>query len=112
MKAMQQERRNEMKNVMNTAWTIARQTGETFGTCLKKAWANTKLRSALKAGVVRFTFKKKDGSVREAVGTLRDLDYQARTDRRSGNPTLQVYYDLEKEAFRCFKKANLITVAI
>lgn len=109
---MQQERRNEMKNIMNTAWTIARQTGETFGTCLRKAWANTKLRSALKAGVVRFTFKKKDGSVREAVGTLRDLDYQARTDRRSANPTLQVYYDLEKEAFRCFKKANLIAVAI
>ena len=101
-----------MKNIMNTAWTIARQTGETFGTCLRKAWANTKLRSALKAGVVRFTFKKKDGSVREAVGTLHDLDYQARTDRRSANPTLQVYYDLEKEAFRCFKKANLIAVAI
>lgn len=101
-----------MRNIMNTAWTIARQTGETFGTCLRKAWANSKLRSALKAGVVRFTFKKKDGSVREAVGTLRDLGYQARTDRRSANPTLQVCYDLEKEAFRCFKKANLITVAI
>jgi len=109
---MTNEKRNEMKSIMNTAWTISRQTGETFGTCLKKAWANSKLRNALKDGVVRFSFRKLDGSVREAVGTLRDLDYQARTDRRSGNPTLQVYYDIEKEAFRCFKKANLIAVAI
>lgn len=63
MRTMQQSRREEMRNVMNTAWAIARQTGETFETCLKRAWANSKLRSALKAGVVRFTFRKVDGSV-------------------------------------------------
>lgn len=109
---MQQSRREEMRNVMNTAWTIARQTSEAFGTCLKRAWANSKLRSALKEGVVRFTFRKVDGSVREAVGTLYGLTYKARSDRRSSNPTLQVYYDVEKDSFRCFKKANLIAVAM
>ena len=109
---MQQERRNELRNVMNTAWVIARQTGEMFGGCLKKAWANSKLHNALKHGVVRFTFRKIDGSVRVAFGTLQGLEYRAKSDRRSGNPTLQVYYDLEKNAFRCFKRANLLSAAI
>lgn len=112
MKTMSINRKNELKDIMNLAWKIARQTGESIGECLRKSWANTKLRSALKNGVVRFTFLKKDGSVREAVGTLRNLEYQARTDRRGTNPMLQVYYDLEKGAFRCFKRENLMSIAM
>ncbi len=112
MKTMQQERRNELRNVMNTAWVIARQTGEAFGGCLKKAWVNAKLHNALKRGVVRFTFRKIDGNIRVAFGTLQGVENMVKGDRRSGNSTLQVYYDLEKNAFRCFKRANLLSAAI
>ena len=39
--------------------------------CLKKAWANIKLKAKMSSQIVRFYFQKVDGSTREAWGTLR-----------------------------------------
>ena len=65
----------------------------------------------MQIGIVKFYFQKVDGTIREAFGTLKTSTLPPTKDsKRTPNPTCQVYYDTEKEAYRCFKKANLIRV--
>ena len=70
----------------------------------------------LKNGVVRFSYRKTDGSVREAVGTLNPaiLDLFTGSDkpksRNQGSPDCVHYFDLERKGWRCFCPENLITV--
>lgn len=69
-----------------------------------------KLVSALKEGRTYFTFIKKDGTERYAVGTL-NLDLVPETDKQFKNAKADKpqrddqtsYYDLEKSAWRCCK---------
>ena len=100
----------DLSNIMNTAWRFFRITGQSFADCLKKAWANFKLLKALHKGIVKFYFQKVDGTIREAWGTLKsDLIPQVQgTDDRKRNDTVQTYYDTEAQAWRCFKRLNLV----
>ena len=100
-----------LRNIMQMAWQFFRTTGQSFGECLRKAWVNFKLVCAMSAGIVRFYFQKVDGTVREAWGTLRsDLIPQHKGDDRKRNKTVQVYFDTERQEYRCFKKLNLISI--
>lgn len=73
------------------------------------------LLSLLNKGIVRFTYRKVDGSIREAIGS-RNLDAvrvafgirvpTPKTGRN--NPT--AYYDLEKDDWRSFKAENVISI--
>ena len=77
-----------------------------------------KFLEALKAGKVEFSYKKVDGSTREAVGTLKpELMKKAEaTDKKIADgkkkhfvpPTILVYWDLEAAGFRSFRKENFI----
>lgn len=64
-------------------------------------------------GYFYFMFKKVNGSVRLACGTV-DPEIIARyhtfseTSNKAPNPDMQVYFDLDALAFRSFKKANFI----
>lgn len=101
----------DKKNVFTLAWQFARQTGLSFSECLKKAWANIKLKSKMSSQIVRFYFQKVDGLTREAWGTLRpDLLPPTQQSRKTNN-TVQVYFDTECHEYRCFKKFNLVSVA-
>lgn len=100
-----------LSNIMKMAWTFVKQTGLSLSECLKKAWANAKLVGRLKSGIVKFHFQKVNGEIREAWGTLQNLGDKIKGDKRSTNPTIQVYWDTQKEAFRCFKKLNLIALS-
>ena len=63
--------------------------------------------------VVRFSYRKNDGSIREAVGTL--MKSMTPPTHGGGKPTpehLQLYYDVEKKSWRSFKKENLIEVML
>lgn len=108
MKATQKQ---TLQNVMNLAWQFARQNGLNLSDALRLAWRNIKLRDALSQRIVKFYFQKIDGTIREAYGTLADskIPATAGTDRRANN-TVQTYFDTEKQAWRCFKKANLISI--
>ena len=100
---------NQLSKIMELAWQFAKQTGCEFSECLKKAWANYKLVSKMKAGIVRFYFQKVDGTTREAWGTLKNVETKIQAnDKRTKNNTVQVYFDTEVNEFRCFKKLNLI----
>lgn len=54
-------------------------------------------------------FRKVDGTIREAYGTLAErlTPATAGTSTRRPNDTVQTYFDTEKQEWRCFKKANL-----
>lgn len=61
----------------------------------------------LHAGEVRFTFKKVNGELREARGTLKDVEHLVKgtateSQRRAGNDCIR-YYDLDSQGFRSFR---------
>ncbi len=108
---MSTTRRNQLKQVMKLAWQFIKKNGYTLSEALKVAWANIKLHTAMKTRIVKFYFQKVDRTIREAYGTLKDsLLPVISTNDRKQNPTCQTYWDTEKEAWRCFKKANLVTI--
>lgn len=105
--------RNSMREVMSLAWQMVKKNGFSMSEALKTAWANLKLKSEMKKRIVKFYFKKVDGSIREAYGTLNEKLMPAVTgnDKRAKNDTVQTYFDTERGEFRCFKKANLMSIA-
>lgn len=108
---MATEKRNLLKEIMSLAWSFARKNGYSMSEALKCAWTNIKLRALLHKKVVEFYFKKTDGTLRQAFGTL----MSGRTPETKGTKktadNCQVYFDCEKEEWRCFKKCNLIKIA-
>lgn len=105
--------RNELlSNVMQLAWQFVKTNGMSLSEALRTAWRNVKLRAAIAVRIVKFYFQKVDGTTREAYGTLAErlLPPTQGVERRS-NDTVQTYYDTEVKGYRCFKKANLLSIA-
>ena len=102
------------REVFTLAWQFIKRNGFNLSQALKTAWQNLKLKIAMQTKIVKFYFQKIDGSLREAYGTLYDrlIPEIAGIDNRKRNETVFVYYDTEKQEFRCFKKANLINVVV
>lgn len=101
-----------LHEVMSLAWQFVRKNGFTMSEALKCAWANMKLKLQMKSKIVEFYFKKTDGTLRQAFGTLKEnLIGEVKGTGRKPNDNLQVYWDTEKEEYRCFKKCNLIKIA-
>ena len=104
-------KRDDLRHLMQAAWRFFRITGESFSECLKKAWTNFKLVALMRTRIVKFYFRKVDGSIREAYGTLRaDIIPSTTGTDRKANDTVQTYYDTEKGSYRCFKKLNLVAI--
>jgi len=100
-----------LSEVMSLAWQFVKRNGLSISEALKIAWRNAKLKIAMQSKIVKFYFQKVDGSIREAYGTLSILLMPVITgnDNRKKNDTVQTYFDTEKQEWRCFKKANLIS---
>lgn len=104
--------RSQMKEVMQMAWSFVRKNGYSMSEALKCAWANLKLKAALKIKIVEFYFKKTDGTLRQAFGTLLESRVpETKGTGRKPNDNLQTYFDTEVGDWRCFKKCNLIKIA-
>lgn len=109
---MSTARRNQLSEIMSLAWQFVKRNGMSMAEAMKAAWANIKLRASMMVGIVKFYFQKVDGSIREAYGTLKSsLVGETKGSERKANPTIQTYWDTEKQEWRCFKKANLISLA-
>ena len=72
------------------------------------------LKTKMSTGVAHFAFLKKDGSVREAFGTIQSNMATAKTNgfgvsRECFNTT--AYFDVEKGEWRSFRWENLLWVA-
>ena len=65
-------KRNVLHEIMSLAWQLVKRNGFSMSEALKCAWANMKLKAAMKQRIVKFYFRKVDGSVREAYGTLKE----------------------------------------
>lgn len=106
------EFKTSLKSIMSLAWQMVKKNGFTLSEALKVAWANAKLVAVMHSKICKFYFQKVDGSIREAYGTLKaELIPETKGDDRKRNDTVQVYYDTEREEYRCFKKANLTKIA-
>lgn len=64
--------RNTLKAIMTLAWQFVKRNGFTMSEALKCAWANIKLKSAMRSRIVKLWFTKVDGTLREAYGTLQE----------------------------------------
>ncbi len=106
---MSNERKSTLHNVMSLAWQFVKRNGLSLSEALTIAWRNIRLRAAMSGRIVRFYFRKVDGTIREAYGTLADrlTPATAGTSTRRTNDTVQTYFDTERQEWRCFKKANL-----
>lgn len=72
------------------------------------------LKTKMSTGVAHFAFLKKDGSIREAFGTIQSNIAAAKTNgfgvsRECFNTT--AYFDVEKGEWRSFRWENLLWVA-
>ena len=103
--------KNTLREVMQLAWQFVKKNGYSLSEALKVAWMNIKLKVQMKKRIVKFYFQKVDGSLREAFGTLNEHVIPQTQGARKMNDTCQVYFDTERESWRCFKKANLIKIA-
>lgn len=105
-------KKTDLRSIMQMAWQFVKRNGMTLADALKKAWQVFKLKAQMMKGIVRFYFRKVDGTIREAYGTLRtDLMPEIKgEDSRRKNDTVQTYFDTERQEFRCFKLANLVTL--
>ena len=101
-----------MREIMCKAWQLVKVYGFTMAEAMRQSWAVYKLKVAMRNGIVKFLYTKLDGTVRTAWGTLKEdlIPQTTGTDNRKKNETVQVYYDTEKAAFRCFKVANFVKI--
>lgn len=104
-------RTENLQNIMKTAWQFRKQYNLTMSEALKQAWANFKLKKELSERVVKFYFRKVDGGLRTAYGTLMANIVPATSSNRKTNSENQIYFDTEKLGWRSFKKVNLISIA-
>lgn len=108
---MATENRNQLREIMSLAWSFVRKNGYSMSDALRCAWVNIKLRALLSKKVVEFYFKKTDGTLRQAFGTLMSDRIPEINGTKKTADNCQVYFDTEKEEWRCFKKCNLIRIA-
>lgn len=100
--------------IFSTAWTYIKDgLVSTMSEALKLAWKRFKLISKLKTGIASFSFKKATGVIREAIGTLRngDFDYKPKTPGAKINLQIVKYFDIQANAFRSCRIDRLIEVA-
>ena len=104
--------RNELSELMKKSWQLVKTYGISLSEAMHKVWLLFKLRKAMKKGVVKFYYEKLSGEIRTAWGTLKeDLVPATSSENRKKNDSVQVYYDSERSAYRCFKIVNLIGLA-
>jgi len=73
---------------------------------------NKKLREHLLIGVVHFSFIKKDGTLRDAYGTLKTelITTPSGEGLKSNIEATATYYDIEVKAWRSYVIENLIAI--
>ena len=96
--------------VFKSAWQLVKSLGLSLSEALVRAWKAIKLKTKLQSCTVYFQFLKKDGSIREACGTLKQdaFDYVAKGTKAKPNYGIVSYYDLDAKGFRSFRVENLI----
>lgn len=104
---MAAEKRNLLKEVMSLAWSFVRKNGYSISEALKCAWTNIKLRALLHKKVVEFYFKKTDGTLRQAFGTLMSGRIPETKGTKKTADNCQVYLIVKKKNGVALKSVTL-----
>ena len=94
---------------MTDAQRINQITGRPMADCEQQAIQIAECVAAMRDRIVEFYFIKKDGSVRQAFGTLQSdviLPLIGSGSNREPHPDLVTYYDTVAQNFRSFRKEN------
>lgn len=105
-----EKKSNFRARVMKYAWQLWKATGQVWRLCMIKAWQLYRLAKAMREGAVTF-YTKADGSIRKATGTLKNVPAGATLGGKRVTKTsykTMTYFDVEKNAFRCFRIEGLI----
>lgn len=81
--------------------------GWTLSEALKRAWEMYRMRKMMKNSPIKFLYKKVDGSLREAAGTLMDVMNTVKGTGKECFKTFK-YYDIDCEAWRSFRIENFV----
>ena len=116
----------KLRRLMRTAHVLQKGDGELNydqSFALKKAWWYESVRDALSNGFARFTYYKKDGTNRTALGTRSPLLIPAdkapgASPQRNGESGLRLegntkaipYFDLDKREWRSFSVLNFVSL--
>lgn len=88
---------------------IQEKTDFQFSLCCKIFEEKKRIIEEMRKGNSYFSYTKKDGTIRNAVGTIINApDYDEEKISKHSNPLIVYYYDVDKEAWRCFNVTNLI----
>lgn len=103
----------DMKNQTNfrsqafkRAWAIVKESSVSFSEALQMAWKAYRLTRRMLTDKVEFAFRKMNGEIRKAIGTL-NIEFERKSDSEQFKSV--VYFDVEKQAFRSFKPQNLVS---
>lgn len=97
------------ESVINDAHRINQITGRPMSECEQQAQQIAKCVAEMKNRIVEFYFVKKDGTVRQAFGTLQDeiiLPLIKDSSNREERPDVVTYFDTVAQQFRSFRKEN------
>lgn len=94
--------------VFYIAHELVRATGAPFAICLSKAWILYRLKKQMHDGIVHFAYMRRDGSLRRARGTLKNVEKLIKGTGAENYKTVR-YFDLGANSFRCFRVENFIT---
>lgn len=98
-----------LNKLINDAKRIHEITGRPMDECKEQATNIAMCVSAMKSRIVEFYFVKKDGTVRQAFGTLQEeviRPHLKDATNREPNPDVVTYFDTAKGQFRSFLKVN------
>ena len=109
----------KLRRLMKTANTLRKENPVilrgapiSLSQALKYAWWFEQFRAKLATGIYRFSYMKKDGSIREAVGTLSDAfiptDRLPKGTAEPNNYESFSYFDVLKNEWRSFRLDNFI----
>lgn len=103
-----------MREVMNMAHRAYQLKSATmsWSECLKQAWAVLKLKLKMKKQVVEFYYRKVNGEIRQAFGTLMSshIDYVPNGRGYACKDCIK-YWDEVKGEWRQFKAYNFVGIA-
>lgn len=104
-------KRNQLSKIMRTAWFLVKRNGFTMSEGLKQAWLIIKTKMRMAKGIIEFRYRKVDGSIRQAFGTLKSSllpPTKSGYEEKQYISTTQCYFDTEAQGWRSFRIVNLL----
>lgn len=99
------------KRAMIESWILEKSYKMSRSESLRQGWLISRNSWKMRDGVSEFEFLKTDGTtIRHALGTLNPMVIPPIKGIKSTPKTQQVFFDIEKQEWRSYRKTNLLKV--